>query len=217
MPSRMTWATWMPFGPSSRRHRLRQSAQGKFWGRKGCEAGSAAERSGRAGEDDRAASVIQHGCRRGPADQEARKAARPPGLLEQLLGNIEDAALIPDADIEDDQGWRSEVLRHAFKNACDLRSDCRIAGIATHQIVMPLVCTAFPRHCGDEHALLPRNARRAHCPIPVPHRRRRPLQSCSCRPSRLQSALRPWTSRSGRSRARRRRPVSRSRRWNRLR
>ena len=53
---------------------------------------------------------LQHGRRRGPADQEAGKAARPPGLLEQLLGNIEDAAPIPDADIEDDQGWRSEFI-----------------------------------------------------------------------------------------------------------
>jgi hypothetical protein len=140
----------MPFGPSSRAVDCARARSANFGDAKAARA--AADRTGRAREDDRPASLSQHGCCRSPTDKKSGEATGTPGLLEQILGNLENASSIPDADIEDDQGWLPEFISNALENVPDLLTKRRIAGIPPNQNAMRVVCKASSRDCGDPHA-----------------------------------------------------------------
>ena len=71
-----------PFRPQFSRHGLRQRTEAEFSDRQIGEARSAAQRCRRAGEEDGAATRLQHRPRRASPDQEAAEAKRAPAPLE---------------------------------------------------------------------------------------------------------------------------------------
>src|SRR6185295_1634321 len=83
------------------RHALRQRAQGELGGSEIRESRTAPERSGGAGEKERARALLEHGASCCATDQEPAEATNAPAVLELLRGGICYIQLLEAAGIED--------------------------------------------------------------------------------------------------------------------
>ena len=85
---------------------------------------AAAQGGGRAGEEDRARTLVEHRVGGGAADEEPGHAAHPPALLEGRGLGLQNARRHEGPGIEDDEIGRAHVLR----NGCEQRLDGILVG-----------------------------------------------------------------------------------------
>src|SRR5258708_37822835 len=96
------------------RHRLDQQPEPALGGIEGGKPRSAAHRTRGAGEDDRAAAERRQAAHRLAAEQEAREATDPPGVLEVLYRHLAevDGSVVAHVDHEEFALRAAVVVRH---------------------------------------------------------------------------------------------------------